>query len=152
MERRLTQELGREPTPEEIADEMQMPLNRVRTFLGLARQPVSLQAPVGDGGDGSFGDFLEDHSAESPADLAGFGLLRDKLNDVLAGLAGPERRVLQLRFGLGDGCSRTLDEIGRLFHVTRERIRQIETKALERMRSPARLRQLQDFIRSEGWR
>jgi RNA polymerase primary sigma factor len=150
MEQRLTQELGREPTPEEIADEMQIPAEQVRALLAMARQPVSLQSPAGHGEDGAFGDLLEDPSTESPADLAGLSLLRDKLNDLLGGLAEPERRVLQLRFGLGDGCARTLDEIGRLFHVTRERIRQIESKALERMRSPTRLRQLQGFLRNGG--
>ncbi len=146
IQKRLIQDFGREPTPEELADEMQMPVERVRAVLKMAQQPISLQTPVGDGDDASVGDFIEDKSSESAADLTGFGLLKDKLGAVLASLNEREREVLKLRFGIGDGNARTLEEVGRQFAVTRERIRQIEAKALRKMRHPTRLRQLNGFL------
>ena len=145
----LLQDFGREPTPEEIADEMQLPVDRVRAVLKMAQQPISLQSPVGDGEDTSFGDFIEDKAAESPLDMTSFSLLKDKLNDVLTSLTERERKVLELRFGLGDGYSRTLEEVGKQFKVTRERIRQIEAKALRKMRHPTRIRQLHGFLELE---
>jgi RNA polymerase primary sigma factor len=145
-QKRLLQDFGREPTPEEIADEMQLPVERVRAVLKMAQQPISLQSPVGDGEDTSFGDFIEDKSTESPSEMTSFSLLKDKLSDVLASLSERERKVLELRFGLGDGYSRTLEEVGRQFRVTRERIRQIEAKALRKMRHPTRIRQLHGFL------
>ena len=149
VQKRLLQDFGREPLPEEIADEMQMPGDRVRAVLKMAQQPVSLQSPVGDADDSSIGDFIEDKSAESPTDITSFGLLKDKLGDVLSSLTQRERRVLELRFGIGDGCARTLEEVGRQFCVTRERIRQIEAKALRKMRHPTRLKQLHGFLELE---
>jgi RNA polymerase primary sigma factor len=148
-QKRLLQDFGREPTPEEIADEMEMPVERVRAMLRMAQQPISLQSVVGDGEDASFGDFIEDKTAENPLDMTSFSLLKDKLGDVLCSLTARERKVLELRFGLGDGCARTLEEVGRQFHVTRERIRQIEAKALRKMRHPTRLRQLHGFLEIE---
>ncbi len=149
VQKQLLQDYGREPTPEEIADEMQMPVDRVRAVLKMAQQPISLQSPVGDSDDTSFGDFIEDKSAENPSDMTSYSLLKDKLNDVLNSLTERERKVLELRFGLVDGYSRTLEEVGKQFKVTRERIRQIEAKALRKMRHPTRLRQLQGFLEGE---
>ena len=146
IQKQLIQDFGREPTPEELADEMQMPVERVRAVLKMAQQPISLQSPVGDGDDANVGDFIEDKSSESPSDHTGFGLLKDKLGAVLASLNEREREVLKLRFGIGDGNARTLEEVGRQFAVTRERIRQIEAKALRKMRHPTRLRQLNGFL------
>ncbi len=146
MQKRLLQDFGREPTAEEIAEEMHLPVDRVRAVLKMAQQPVSLQAPVGDGDDSSFGDFIEDKNTESPAESTSFSLLKDKLSDVLTSLSERERKVLELRFGLGDGYSRTLEEVGKQFRVTRERIRQIEAKALRKMRHPTRIRQLHGFL------
>jgi RNA polymerase primary sigma factor len=145
-QKRLLQDFGREPLPEEIADEMQLPVDRVRAVLKMAQQPISLQSPVGDSEDTSFGDFIEDKSTESPSEVTSFSLLKDKLSDVLSSLSERERKVLELRFGLGDGFPRTLEEVGRQFRVTRERIRQIEAKALRKMRHPTRIRQLHGFI------
>ena len=145
-QKRLLQDFGREPLPEEIADEMQLPVERVRAVLKMAQQPISLQSPVGDSEDTSFGDFIEDKTTESPSEVTSFSLLKDKLSDVLASLSERERKVLELRFGLGDGYPRTLEEVGRQFRVTRERIRQIEAKALRKMRHPTRIRQLHGFI------
>jgi RNA polymerase primary sigma factor len=145
-QKRLLQDFGREPTSDEIADEMQMPVERVRAVLKMAQQPISLQSPVGDAEDTNFGDFIEDKSTESPSEMTSFSLLKDKLNDVLTSLSERERKVLELRFGLGDGYSRTLEEVGRQFRVTRERIRQIEAKALRKMRHPTRIRQLHGFL------
>ena len=142
--------MGREPTPEELADELQIPVERVLGVLKMAQQPISLQAPVGDSEEASFGDFIEDQAAESPLDLTSFNLLKGKLGDVLCSLNERERKVLELRFGLGDGHARTLEEVGQQFHVTRERIRQIESKALRKMRHPTRLRHLQGFPEIEG--
>lgn len=146
VQKQLVQDFGREPTPEEIADEMQLPVERVRAILKMAQQPISLQSPVGDSEDTNFGDFIEDKTAENPSEMTSYSLLKDKLNDVLASLTERERKVLELRFGLVDGYSRTLEEVGKQFKVTRERIRQIEAKALRKMRHPTRLRQLQGFI------
>jgi len=145
-QKRLLQDFGREPSSEEIADEMQLPVERVRAVLKMAQQPISLQSPVGDGEDTSFGDFIEDKNTENPSEMTSFSLLKDKLSDVLSSLSERERKVLELRFGLGDGYSRTLEEVGRQFRVTRERIRQIEAKALRKMRHPTRIRQLHGFL------
>jgi RNA polymerase primary sigma factor len=146
VQKQLIQDFGREPSPEEIADEMQMPVERVRAVLKMAQQPISLQSPVGDGEDTNFGDFIEDKTAENPSDMTSYSLLKDKLGDVLSSLTERERKVLELRFGLGDGYSRTLEEVGKQFKVTRERIRQIEAKALRKMRHPTRIRHLSGFL------
>jgi RNA polymerase primary sigma factor len=145
-QKRLLQDFGREPTPEEIGDEMELSVQRVQAVLKMAQQPVSLQSPVGESDETSFGDFIEDKATESPAEKTSFSLLRDKLGDVLTSLSEREQKVLELRFGLGDGYSRTLEEVGRQFQVTRERIRQIEAKALRKMRHPTRIRQLHGFL------
>jgi RNA polymerase primary sigma factor len=145
-QKKLLQELGREATPEEISEEMQVPVFRVRAVLRMAQQPVSLQTPVGDGEEASFGDFIEDKAADNPLDITSFSLLKDRMGDVLCSLTERERQVLELRFGLGDGNARTLEEVGQQFRVTRERIRQIEAKALRKMRHPTRLKQLNGFL------
>ncbi len=145
-QKRLLQDFGREPSPEEMADEMELPVERVRAVLKMAQQPISLQSPVGDGDDTNVGDFIEDKNSESPSEVTSFSLLREKLTDVLTTLTERERKVLELRFGLGDGYSRTLEEVGKQFSVTRERIRQIEAKALRKMRHPTRIRQLHGFL------
>jgi len=145
-QKQLTQELGREPTPEEIADEMHMPVSRIHALLKMAQQPVSLHAPVGDDGDVSVGDFIEDKSAENPSEVTSYSLLREKLSDVLTTLTDRERKILEMRFGLLDGYERTLEEIGKMYNVTRERIRQIEAKALRKLRHPTRVRHLQGFL------
>jgi RNA polymerase primary sigma factor len=144
-QKQLTQELGREPTPEELADEMHMPVARIHALLKMAQQPVSLHAPVGDDGDVSVGDFIEDKSAENPSEVTSYSLLREKLSDVLTTLTERERKILEMRFGLLDGYERTLEEIGKMYNVTRERIRQIEAKALRKLRHPTRVRHLQGF-------
>jgi RNA polymerase primary sigma factor len=146
VQKTLLQEFGREATPEELADEMDMPVERVRAILKIAQQPISLQAPIGDSDDTSFGDFIEDKSAENPSEMTAFSLLREKIGDVLETLTDREQEVLTLRFGLADGYPRTLEEVGRQFSVTRERIRQIEAKALRKMRHPTRIRKLEGFI------
>ena len=146
IQKRLLQDFGREPTPEEIGDEMELSVERVRALLRMAQQPISLQSSIGESDETSFGDFIEDKSTESPAEKTSFSLLKDKLSDVLAGLSEREQRVLELRFGLDNGYSRTLEEVGRQFQVTRERIRQIEAKALRKMRHPTRIRQLHGFL------
>jgi RNA polymerase primary sigma factor len=148
-QKQLTQELGREPTPEEIADEMHMPVVRINSLLKMAQQPISLHAPVGDDGDVSVGDFIEDKSAENPSDVTSYSLLKEKLGDVLTSLTERERRILEMRFGLVDGYERTLEEIGKMYNVTRERIRQIEAKALRKLRHPTRVRHLQGFLDTE---
>jgi RNA polymerase primary sigma factor len=148
-QKQLTQELGREPTPEEIADEMHMPVARINSLLKMAQQPVSLHAPVGDDGDVSVGDFIEDKSAENPSEVTSYSLLKEKLTDVLTSLTERERRILEMRFGLVDGYERTLEEIGKMYSVTRERIRQIEAKALRKLRHPTRVRHLQGFLDTE---
>ena len=149
VQKQLVQEFGREPTPEEVAEEMQMPVDRVRAVLKMAQQPISLQSPIGDSEDTNFGDLIEDKSAENPSEMASYALLKEKLGDVLKTLTERERRVLQLRFGLGDGYCRTLEEVGRQFRVTRERIRQIEAKALRKMRHPTRQRQIEGFLQPQ---
>jgi len=149
VQKQLLQEYGHEPTPEEVADEMRLPVERVQQIMKMAQQPISLQSPVGDGDDTSFGDFIEDKSAENPYDMTAYSLLREKIIDVLDSLTERERRVLSLRFGLVDGYSRTLEEVGKQFKVTRERIRQIEAKALRKMRHPTRIRQLHGFFNAE---
>ncbi|MBN8458084.1 MAG: RNA polymerase sigma factor RpoD [Verrucomicrobia bacterium] len=146
VQKQLVQEYGREPSPEEIAEEIHLSVERVRAVLKMAQQPISLQAPVGDSDDTSFGDFIEDKAAENPMEEAGFSMLKDKIKDVLDTLTEREREVLEQRFGLKDGYSRTLEEVGRQFQVTRERIRQIEAKALRKMRHPTRIRKLEGFI------
>ena len=149
VQKQLLQEFGHEPTPEEVADEMNLPVERVQQIMKMAQQPISLQSPVGDGDDTSFGDFIEDKSADNPYDMTAFSLLREKIIDVLDSLTERERRVLSLRFGLIDGYSRTLEEVGKQFKVTRERIRQIEAKSLRKMRHPTRIRQLHGFFDAE---
>jgi len=146
VQKSLVQELGREPTPEEVAEEMHLPVERVRAVLKMAQQPISLQSPVGDSDDTHFGDFIEDKSAENPSEMTAYSLLKDRLQDVLSTLTEREQEVLTLRFGLADGYSRTLEEVGRKFTVTRERIRQIEAKALRKMRHPTRIRKLEGFL------
>ena len=148
-QKRLLQDFGREPTPEELAEDMQMPVERVRALMKMSQQPISLQSPVGDTEDANFGDFIEDKGADNPLDITSFSLLKDRLGDVLCSLTERERKVLELRFGLGDGCARTLEEVGLQFRVTRERIRQIEAKALRKMRHPTRIRQLHGFLEIE---
>jgi RNA polymerase primary sigma factor len=150
LQQQLVQDFGREPSPQEIADEMEIPAERIRGILKMAQQPVSLQAEVGDGEETNLGDFIEDKSAEDPSNRTAYGLLKAKLSDVLTSLSERERQVLELRFGLSDGYARTLEEVGKQFKVTRERIRQIEAKALRKIRHPTRLRQLQGFLEQEG--
>jgi len=150
VQKQLVQEYGREPSPEEIAEEIHLPVERVRAVLKMAQQPISLQAPVGDSDDTSFGDFIEDKTADNPMEEAGFAMLKEKIGDVLETLTEREREVLEQRFGLKDGYSRTLEEVGRQFQVTRERIRQIEAKALRKMRHPTRIRKLEGFIELPG--
>jgi len=145
-QKRLLQDFGREPLPEEVAEDLQMPVDRVRAIIKMAQQPISLQSPIAEGEENSFGDFIEDKSSENPSEATSFGMLKDKLTGILSSLTERERRVLELRFGLGDGCSRTLEEVGQQFRVTRERIRQIEAKALRKMRHPTRLRHLHGFL------
>jgi RNA polymerase primary sigma factor len=147
-QKQLLQDFGREATPEELAEELQLPVDRVRAILKMAQQPISLQSPVGDGEDANFGDFLEDKAADNPSEMTSYYLLKDKLGDVLSSLTERERKVLELRFGLLDGYARTLEEVGKQYKVTRERIRQIEAKALRKMRHPTRVRQLQGFLES----
>jgi RNA polymerase primary sigma factor len=146
VQKRLMQELGREAEPEEIADEMDMPVLRVRAILKMAQQSISLQAPVGDGEETSVGDMIEDKYAENPMDATSFSLLKESLTEVLATLTERERKIVEMRFGLQDGSEHTLEEIGHQYHVTRERIRQIEAKALRKMRHPTRLRHLRGFL------
>src|SRR5688572_1975427 len=149
VQKQLFQDYGREATPEEIADEMELPVERVRAVLKMAQQPISLQSPVGDSDEANFGDFIEDKKAENPMDMTSYSLLKSKLADVLSSLTERERKILELRFGLTDGYARTLEEIGKQFKVTRERIRQIEAKGLRKLRHPTRIRHLQGFLESE---
>ncbi|QSR87128.1 RNA polymerase sigma factor RpoD [Candidatus Methylacidiphilum infernorum] len=146
VQKQLIQELGREPTPEEIADETQMSVDRIRTIIRMAQHPISLQAQVGESEDTTFGDFIEDKAAENPSEMTGYSLLREKIKDVLGTLTEREKTVIEQRFGLLDGYPRTLEEVGKQFRVTRERIRQIEAKALRKMRHPTRLRHLKGFL------
>ncbi len=143
--RRLLQDYGREPTPEEIGDIMDLTPERVEEIIKISQQPVSLQTPIGEEGDSQLGDLIEDQSTPAPLDAASFQLLKEQINDVLHTLTDRESRVLQLRFGLDDGRNRTLEEVGREFGVTRERIRQIEAKALRKLRHPTRSRRLKDY-------
>lgn len=146
ISRQLVQELGREPLPEEIAEEMNISEDRVREILKIAQEPVSLETPIGEEDDSHLGDFIEDHEAQAPADAAAFELLKEQLEDVLDTLSAREEKVLRLRFGLDDGRSRTLEEVGQYFGVTRERIRQIEAKALRKLRHPMRSKRLRDYL------
>jgi RNA polymerase primary sigma factor len=146
VHKQLSQELGREPTAEDLADEMHLPLPRINGLLKMARQPVSLDTPIGEDGDVSVGDLIEDKAAENPRHATGQNLLKDRLGRVLKLLTERERRILEMRFGLVDGCPRTLEEIGCLYSVTRERIRQIEAKALRKLRHPTRVRHLHGFL------
>ncbi len=146
VSRQLLQELGREPTPEEIAEEMKMPVDRVREILKISQEPVSMETPIGEEEDSHLGDFIEDDKVPVPADAAAFTLLKEQLEEVLETLTERERKVLRLRFGLDDGRARTLEEVGKEFKVTRERIRQIEAKALRKLRHPSRSRKLKDYL------
>ena len=145
VSRQLLQELGREPTPEEIAEEMDMPVDRVREILKISQEPVSLETPIGEEEDSHLGDFIQDDNVPVPADAAAFTLLKEQLVEVLGTLTEREQKVLRLRFGLDDGRARTLEEVGKEFNVTRERIRQIEAKALRKLRHPSRSRKLKDY-------
>ena len=146
VSRQLLQELGREPTPEEIAAEMNMPVERVREILKISQEPVSLETPIGEEEDRHLGDFIQDDNVPVPADAAAFTLLKEQLEEVLGTLTEREQKVLTLRFGLEDGRARTLEEVGKEFNVTRERIRQIEAKALRKLRHPSRSRKLKDYL------
>ena len=146
VSRQLLQELGREPTPEEIAAEMNMPVERVREILKISQEPVSLETPIGEEEDSHLGDFIQDDNVPVPADAAAFTLLKEQLEEVLGTLTEREQKVLTLRFGLEDGRARTLEEVGKEFNVTRERIRQIEAKALRKLRHPSRSRKLKDYL------
>jgi RNA polymerase primary sigma factor len=146
ISRRLLQDLGREPTSEEIAEQMEISPEKVREIIKVSQEPVSLETPIGEEDDSHLGDFIEDHTALAPADAASHQLLKEQVEEVLDSLTERERKVLQLRFGLDDGRSRTLEEVGKEFHVTRERIRQIEAKALRKLRHPSRSRKLKDYL------
>ena len=146
VQRQLLQDLGREPSPEEIGEEMELTADRVREILKISQEPVSLETPIGEEDDSHLGDFIEDSEAQSPSDHAAYELLKEQLEDVLDTLTDREENVLRLRFGLDDGRTRTLEEVGRVFGVTRERIRQIEAKALRKLRHPSRSKRLKDFL------
>ena len=146
VSRQLLQELGHDPSPEEIAEEMQIPVNRVRDILKIAQEPVSLETPIGEEEDSHLGDFIPAEDAQEPAEAASFALLREQLVDVLATLTPREEKVLKLRFGFDDGRNRTLEEVGKEFNITRERIRQIEAKALRKLRHPSRSKRLKDYL------
>ncbi|MGI5839841.1 MAG: RNA polymerase sigma factor RpoD [bacterium] len=146
VSRQLLQELGRDPTPEEIAEEMDVSVERIREIMKIAQEPVSLETPIGEEEDSHLGDFIEDEDAQAPAEAASFTLLKEQLEEVLETLTPREKKVLRLRFGLDDGRARTLEEVGHEFGVTRERIRQIEAKALRKLRHPSRSKKLKDFL------
>jgi RNA polymerase primary sigma factor len=146
VSRALVQENGKEPTPEEIAHRMRMPVDKVRGILKIAQEPISLQTPIGEEGDTHFGDFIEDKRAVSPANATAYSMLKEEMDDVLGTLTEREKKVLRLRFGIGDGYPRTLEEVGAIFKVTRERVRQIEAKALRKLRHPTRSRRLKNFL------
>lgn len=148
-QKQFLQEFGHEPTPEEVASDTKLPIDKVKTIMKMAQQPISLQSTIGENEDTNLGDFIEDKAAENPYDMTAYSLLKEKITDVLSSLTERERKVLSLRFGLLDGYSRTLEEVGKTFNVTRERIRQIEAKALRKMRHPTRLRQLNGFFEGE---
>ena len=146
VSRQLLQELGREPTPEEIAKEMNLSPEKVREIMKIAKEPVSLETPIGEEDDSHLGDFIPDDDIQAPADAAAYELLKEQLKEVLDTLSDREENVLRLRFGLDDGRTRTLEEVGKVFGVTRERIRQIEAKALRKLRHPSRSKRLKDFL------
>jgi RNA polymerase primary sigma factor len=146
VSRRLVQEYGREPTSEEIGEGLEVMPDKVREIMKISQEPVSLETPIGEEEDSHLGDFIEDKSTLTPSDAASYQLLREQVEDILSTLSDREARVLQLRFGLEDGRNRTLEEVGRDFGVTRERIRQIEAKALRRLRHPTRSKKLRDFL------
>ena len=146
VSRQLLQELGHDPSPEEIAEEMNMPVNKVREILKIAQEPVSLETPIGEEEDSHLGDFIPDNDAPEPSEVASFSLLKEQLVEVLSTLTPREEKVLRLRFGIEDGRTRTLEEVGKEFNVTRERIRQIEAKALRKLRHPSRSKKLKDFL------
>ncbi|MDO4966222.1 MAG: RNA polymerase sigma factor RpoD [Lachnospiraceae bacterium] len=146
VSRQLLQELGREPSPEEIAEQMNLPVERVREILRISQEPVSLETPIGEEEDSHLGDFIQDDNVPVPAEAAAFTLLKEQLVEVLGTLTEREQKVLRLRFGLDDGRARTLEEVGKEFNVTRERIRQIEAKALRKLRHPSRSRKLKDYL------
>ncbi|MNI02051.1 RNA polymerase sigma factor SigA [compost metagenome] len=146
VSRQLLQEIGREPTPEEIAKEMDLTPDKVREIMKIAQEPVSLETPIGEENDSNLGDFIEDHDAPAPAEAAAYELLKEQLEEVLDTLTEREENVLRLRFGMDDGRTRTLEEVGKEFGVTRERIRQIEAKALRKLRHPSRSKRLKDFM------
>ena len=150
VSRQLLQELGREPTPEEIAQEMEIPVERVREILKTSQEPVSLETPIGEEEDSHLGDFIQDENVPVPAEAAAFTLLKEQLSEVLGTLTEREQKVLTLRFGLEDGRARTLEEVGKEFMVTRERIRQIEAKALRKLRHPSRSRKLKDYLEDDN--
>ena len=146
IQRQLLQELGREPTPEEIGEEMGLSAERVREIQKISQEPVSLETPIGEEEDSHLGDFIPDEDASEPAEAASFTLLKEQLVEVLSTLTPREEKVLKLRFGIEDGRTRTLEEVGKEFNVTRERIRQIEAKALRKLRHPSRSKKLKDFL------
>ena len=148
-QKQLSQELGREPTPEDLADELHLPISRIEALLKMARQPVSLDAPVGDEGDFRVADFIEGKTAENPSEVTSFSLLKEKLDDVLTSITERERKILEMRFGLVDGYGHTLEEIGNIYNVTRERIRQLEAKALRKLRHPTRAHHLHGFLETK---
>ena len=144
--RKLVQEYGREPTPEEVSEELELPIEKVRGIIKIAQEPISLQAPIGEEGDSHFGDFIEDKTAISPASATAYSMLKEQMSDILDSLSEREKKVLKLRFGIIDGYPRTLEEVGQIFNVTRERVRQIEAKALKKLRHPTRARKLEGFL------
>ena len=146
VSRRLVQELGREPTPEEIADRLELPVDKVKSILKAAQEPISLDRPIGEDEDSNLGDFIEDTKVISPAHSAAFVMLQEQMGHVLSTLTKREEKVIRLRFGLGDGCPRTLEEVGSIFNVTRERVRQIEAKAIRKLRHPSRSKGLRDYL------
>jgi RNA polymerase primary sigma factor len=151
VSKKILLERGKEPSPEEISEEMELPIERVRGILKIAQHPISLQTPVGDKEDSQFGDFIEDKGVESPAEATSYSLLKEQMKTVLTTLTKREAHVLTLRFGIEDGSPRTLEEVGKIFHVTRERVRQIEAKALRKMRHPTRSRKLHGFLDVGEW-
>jgi RNA polymerase primary sigma factor len=146
VSRSLVQEKGREPLPEEIAAKMRLPVNKIKGILKIAQEPISLQTPIGDEGDTYFGDFIEDKRAVSPSNATVHSMLKDEMEAALTTLSEREKKILMMRFGIGDGCPRTLEEVGTEFSVTRERVRQIEAKALRKLKHPTRSRRLKTFL------
>jgi RNA polymerase primary sigma factor len=150
ISRELLQELGREATMEEIAKRAKMPLGEVRRVMKISRHPISLDRPVGEGEDSYFGDFIEDGSAESPVSTASNEMLKDRIEQVLKSLTYREREIIKLRYGIGDGYTYTLEEVGKIFKVTRERVRQVEAKAIRKLQHPVRARKLEGFLDKDG--